>query len=178
MFNSPRLTSAGRKDISLYKSLLKFKNIHKKKLSSTSSVLNCHTWYLTEELIPLSLFDKEQPLEKRTLLATKIGLLITPGGTEICKPTLPIISPKSELADFVGERSTTLFDLLSTPVDFLLKPNWHLQPEKISVKTSIKNLSPSMTLVNELLDMWPNSIPTLQGTRSPLKNWSKLWKLI
>ena len=152
MFNAPRLTSAGRNDISLYKSLLKFKNIHKKVLSSTSSVLNRHTRYLTEELIPLSLFDGEQPLEKRTLLATKIGLL-TPGGTEICKPTLPIISPKSELADFVGERSTTLFDLLSTPVDFLLKPDWHLQPENISVKTSIKNLSPSMTLVNELLDL-------------------------
>ena len=140
-FNAPSLTSAAENDLNLYKSLQKFKNVHKKVSSTTSTVLNRHTWYLTEELIPLSLFDDKIPLDKRTLLATKIGQL-TPGGTEICKPTLPTISLKSELADFVGERSTTLFDLLNTPVDFLLKPDWQLQPEYNSVKTSLKNLSP------------------------------------
>ena len=118
-FNAPSLTSAAENDLNLYKSLQKFKNVHKKVSSSTSTVLNRHTWYLTEELIPLSLFD-----DKRTLLATKIGQL-TPGGTKVCKPTLPTISLKSELADFVGERSTT-----------------QLQPEYHSVKTSLKNLSP------------------------------------
>ena len=140
-FNAPSLTSAAENDLNLYKSLQKFKSVHKKVSSSTSTVLNRHTWYLAEELIPLSLFDDNIPLDKRTLLATKIGQL-TPGGTEICKPTLPAISLKSELADFVGERSTTLFDLLNTPVDFLLKPDWQLQPEYHSVKTSLKNLSP------------------------------------
>ena len=114
-FNAPSLTSAAENGLNLYKSLQKFKNVHKKVSSSTSTVL-------------------------------------TPGGTEICKPTLPTISLKSELADFVGERSTTLFDLLNTPVDFLLKPDWQLQPEYHSVKTSLKNLLPSTTHVNELWD--------------------------
>ena len=150
-FNAPSLTSAAENGLNLYKSLQKFKNVHKKVSSSTSTVLNRHTWYLTEELIPLSLFDDNIPLDKRTLLVTKIGQL-TPGGTEICKPTLPTISLKSELADFVGERSTTLFDLLNTPVDFLLKPDWQLQPEYHSVKTSLKNLLPSTTHVNKLWD--------------------------
>ena len=49
---------------------------------------------------------------------------------------------KSELGDFIGERSTTLFDLLKIPLDFLLKPDWNLQPEYFTVKKSLKNLSP------------------------------------
>ena len=39
-FNAPPLTSAGKNDISLYKSLLKFKNFHKKVSSSTCTLLN------------------------------------------------------------------------------------------------------------------------------------------
>ena len=105
-------------------------------LSGTS-----HTWYLSEELVPLSLFDESLPLETRTSLARQIGEL-TQGAVEICKPTLPTISQKSELADFIGDRSTTLFDLLKIPVSFLLKTDWHLQPEYNSVKSYLKNLSP------------------------------------
>ena len=76
------------------------------------------------------------PLETRTFLATKIGQL-TPIVTYICKPTLPTISLISELADFIRDRSTTLFDLLKIPVDFQSKPDWHLQPEKDSVKGTL-----------------------------------------
>ena len=67
---------------------------------------------------------------------------LTPGEREICKPYLPTITLKSELGDFIGERSTTLFDLLKIPLDFLLKPDWNLQPEYFTVKKSLKNLSP------------------------------------
>ena len=94
----------------------------------TTTVLNRHTWYLTEELIPLSLFDEELPLQQRTLLAARISQQI-PGAVEIRKPTLPVITKETELPDFVGERSTVLFDLLKTPLTFLQDPDWHLRPE-------------------------------------------------
>ncbi len=117
-FSAPSLMSAATNDIDLFTSLQKFKTVHKKVSTATSTVLNRHTWYLTEELIPLSLFDEHLPIETRNLLATKIGQL-TSGEMEICKPTLPARRPNSELADFIGERSTVLFDLLEIPVDLL-----------------------------------------------------------
>ena len=140
-YTAPSLTSAATNDINLFKSLQKFKTVHKKVSTATSTVLKRHTWYLTEELIPLSLFDEHLPLATRNLLATKIGQL-TSGEKEICKPTLPALTPKSELADFIGERSTVLFDLLEIPVDFLQHEDWHLQPEYTAVKSSLGNLSP------------------------------------
>ena len=140
-FSAGSLTSAATNDLKLFKRLQKFRAVHKKVSSSTSTVLNRHTWYLSEELVPLSLFDESLPLEIRTSLAKQIGEL-TQGAVEICKPTLPTISQKSELADFIGDRSTTLFDLLKIPVSFLLKTDWHLQPEYNSVKSYLKNLSP------------------------------------
>ena len=140
-FSAPSLTSAASNDLELYRRLLKFRSIHKKVSSSTTVVLNRHTWYLTEELIPFSLFDDDLPLDTRSELATKITQHSS-GWMEIRKPTLPSISQKSELADFAGERSTLLFDLLKTPLDFLSKPDWNQQPEFSKIKSNLKNLSP------------------------------------
>ncbi|KAL5250683.1 hypothetical protein ACHWQZ_G016425 [Mnemiopsis leidyi] len=109
-------------------------------LSFINSLLR-HTWYLTEDLIPLVLFDDQLSLQTRTLIAQRIAQLSS-GWVEIRKPTLPSISQKSELVDFVGERSTLLFDLLKTPLDFLSKPDWNEQPEYVTLGTALKNLSP------------------------------------
>ena len=80
-------------------------------------------------------------MDERTLLATKIGQ-ITNEETEIRKPTLPVINEKSELSDFVGERSDLLYKLLEIPVTFLQNPDWHLQSEYDAVKKSIRNVCP------------------------------------
>ncbi|KAL5263592.1 hypothetical protein ACHWQZ_G008833 [Mnemiopsis leidyi] len=83
----------------------------------------------------------ERTLIAQTLIAQRIAQLSS-GWVEIRKPTLPSISQKSELVDFVGERSTLLFDLLKTPLDFLSKPDWNEQPEYVTLGTALKNLSP------------------------------------
>ena len=140
-FTAPFLESAASNDIRLFQSLQKYKSVDRKVSAITTTVLNRHTWYLTEELIPLSLFDEELPLQQRTLLAARISQQI-PRAVEIRKPTLPVITKETELPDFVGERSTVLFDLLKTPLTFLQDPDWHLRPEYLSVKKSIMNLSP------------------------------------
>jgi hypothetical protein len=53
-----------------------------------------------------------------------------------------MVVSKSELFDFIGERSTLLFDLLETPVEFLQRADLHLQPEFSRIQTTLKNLSP------------------------------------
>ena len=117
-FTAPALVSAASNDICLFLSLQKFKSVDSKVSTITTAVLNSLTWYLTEELIHLSLFNEDLSLSERTILATKIGQ-ITYGETEIRKPTLPVINEKSELSDFVGERSNVLFKLLEIHVTFL-----------------------------------------------------------
>ena len=111
--------------------------------SSTCSVLNRHTWYLTEELVTFSLFNENISLEERTLLARKIHNQQIPADeVEIRKPSLPVIDNKSEITDFVGGRSRGLFDLLKIPLDFLQDEEWHLLPEFTAAKNSLKNLTP------------------------------------
>ena len=140
-FTAPALVYTVFNDISLFRSLHKFKSVDSKVSTITTAVLNRHTWYLTEELIPLTLFNEDLSLSERTLLATKIGQ-ITYGETEIRKPTLPVINEKPELSDFVGERSNVLFKLLEIPVTFLQNSDWHLMSEYDAVKKNINNLCP------------------------------------
>ena len=119
----------------MFQSLRKFKSVDSEVSTITTAVLNRHTWYLTEKLILLFLFN-EDPNE--LVLATKIGQ-ITYGNTEIRKPTLPVVNEKSELSNFVGERSYVLFKLLEIPVTFLQNPDWHLLSKYDAVKKRIRN---------------------------------------
>ena len=59
--------AAATNDLLLYKSLLKFKKINKAVSTKTSTSLNRHTWYLTEDLISLSLFNDDYKTCKTAL---------------------------------------------------------------------------------------------------------------
>ena len=107
-FCSPSLLRAAENDLKLFKRLQKFSKINKKISSATSTVLCRHTWYLTEELIPISLFNKNLTLEECTTLARKIGS-IPPAELQLCKHKFPPITDCSTLTDFPGPRSVLLF---------------------------------------------------------------------
>ena len=57
------------------------------------------------------------------------------------------------LSDFVGQRSTVLFNLLNIPVTFLQDSEWHLWPEYSAVKKIIKNFSPLNDSCERVLGM-------------------------
>ena len=109
--------------------------------SKTLAVLNRHTWYLTEDLISLSLFNEDISLENRTLLAAQIHHKSSPAHINIRKPTLPAVTIKSELLDFVEPRSKLLFDLLEIPTDFLITAEWTQSAEYETAKQALKSLS-------------------------------------
>ena len=76
-FSAASLTSAAMSmnDNNLYNDIQKFRKVHSKVSTATSSVTKRHTWYLKEELIPFSLFNESLPEEIRSALAAKIGQL-------------------------------------------------------------------------------------------------------
>ena len=82
--------------------------------------------------------------EERTLYAKKIYELAATEELEIKKPDLPLIKQKSEISDFIGERSRLLFDLLNIPLDFLADDEryYYLLPAYASVKKLLKHLTP------------------------------------
>ena len=140
-FLQSSIPAAATNDLLLYKSLLKFKNINKAVSTKTSTSLNRHTWYLTEDLISFSLFNDGIPVEERTLLAAKIRREAAPGDLEIQKPTLPTITKDSQLLDFAGGRSRLLFELLELSTDFLQHDDWHLSDDYKTCKTALRSIS-------------------------------------
>ena len=86
-------------------------------------VLQQHTWYLTEDCISIALFNPDLEDEEKNKLAQKIGELPTTQ-LEIRKPTLPTVSARTKITDFVGQRSILLFSLLKMDHKFLLQENW------------------------------------------------------
>ena len=113
--------------------LHKFRTVHSKVFRDKRGILQM-SW-------SHSLFNENLPLESRTVLASKIGQL-TLGPVEIRKPSLPSIGQKSELADFVGERSTVPFTLVGVPLTFLLLPDWSTSSDYEKMKTALRDLSP------------------------------------
>ena len=71
-FSSPSLVGAAENDLNLFRRLQKCSRISKNIFSGASAVLQRHTWYLTEEMIPVSLFNKNLPIEERNSLAAKV----------------------------------------------------------------------------------------------------------
>ena len=75
--------SAAQNVLIFCKSLVKYKKINNGVSSKTLAVLNRHTWYFTEDLISLSLFNENLSLETRTLLAAQIHQKSSPADIDI-----------------------------------------------------------------------------------------------
>ena len=68
------LYSAASAGLDLYGRIKQFSK-HKKIAEVGEDILQRHTWYLTEELIPLSPFDAKLPEDTANRLVEKIGQL-------------------------------------------------------------------------------------------------------
>ena len=104
-------------------------------------VLQRHTWYLTEDCISIALFNPDLEDEEKNKLAQKIGELPTTQ-LEIRKPTLPTVSARTKITDFVAQRSILLFSLLKMDHKFLLQENWKATDKYDAARKAISNLHP------------------------------------
>ncbi len=158
-FRSASLFSAGTNDLKLYARLQKFSKVHKKVSLVGTTVLQRHTWYLSEELVALSLFDESLPSDLRNSLAKKISSL--PAADQpIQKPCRPVITPCSTLTEFVGPRTVVLFNILGIPQTFLADSEWHLLPQYEAEKAALKGLIP----LNDSCERALALATTLNGT--------------
>jgi len=117
-------------DLNLWNSINQYSN-HETKNAALKAFQN-HTWYLTEELILLSLFSpkvsdaEKQEITQKLLTCNPSKSFKNRHGTGYGKPVLPNIQTNSKLSDFVGPSSWFFFELLNIDTSFLTESigNW------------------------------------------------------
>lgn len=137
------VSDASLNDLNLYKDLHRFKSIDKEIADSALNKLTNHLWYLSPEMVPLSLFSSNVPIqEKKEIIANMIRCEKSTWKKRTIKLTDTKNLHKKSLSDLVD--STSLPALRSLRLDalgFMLEsdPNeWSSSSSFFQVKFSPK----------------------------------------
>ena len=156
-FSAPLASQAPRNDLDLFQKCVHYKTVDASISANATKALQLHQWYLTEDLIGLSLFDERiSDAERASMAKSHHGFITTYEGPKNRtgrgqgKPFLPPVRFSSELSDFVGPSSPILFKRLNIKHDFLLKPvgQWKKEQSYIDGKHTVYNLQ----VVNDLAE--------------------------
>ena len=117
-------------DLNQYRTLSKFSSIDPDISKVAMAVMRKHSWYLTEELVPMALVSEKVDDETKRLLASSI-CSAEREQTRLGKPQLPELPSdvaqveKLTLVQFVGPRSDSIFNGLGISTALLEKsPPW------------------------------------------------------
>ena len=136
-------------DMKLITVLDNYKNHNSEISIAALKALGNHMWYLTEELVPLALFDRGLDDEVRSKIAESIvqcedqGKGVKRRGTGFGKPEFPKVDiKKTEIASFVGPDSWTFFRTLEIDSAFLKMPveDWEEEPSYKNGKSVVSHL--------------------------------------
>lgn len=123
-FLTPHAASAPRADLEMVVTLDNYSKIHPTISKVALKKMLGHLWYLSEELVPLSLFDAKVSVQtKREIISS---MLVNEGrSSRVVRDTS--VTPKDvrntwahkSLADFASKRSMFFFERLNLPTSFL-----------------------------------------------------------
>ena len=118
MDNSYGPESAPCHDLNLINSILQLKEINQRAAKDALKGIGNHFWYLTEELLPLSLFSNSVSEDTKAKIAKKI---LSSGpeaksmrtGASHGKPVFPTMPQRvnEDLVQFVGQAASSFFIL-------------------------------------------------------------------
>ena len=106
-------------DLNFYKNVVQFAEDFPALSEKVLPVIQRHTWYLTQEVVIFALFSNKVDSDVKQKMAEKLCSLPKPGLYAQGKPVLPVLEPKTELVDLVGENSHFLFHLLGVDSGWL-----------------------------------------------------------
>ena len=147
-FRSPLAVNAPNTDLTLVKEAIHYKKYDP--VVSEAAVHACHLqgWYLSQELVPLSLFDDSLTAQEKGVIATKLmryvpsNRLPDRSGRSFGKPLFQTVSYGTELVDLIGSTSAFFFSSLKIDPAFLDKPpaDWKNDPSFIHSAEKVKAL--------------------------------------
>lgn len=151
-FTSPVPAYAPSNDLEFLKNLERYRTYDEPLVNAALEKFGRHTWYLSQELVPLSLFCRSVPIEDKKKMATKLLSIARRGnetsrtGEGFGRPLLPIIPPSVidvDLSSFIGADSWLFFDITSISPAFLHKPveEWTNDPSWVRGKSIVDAFS-------------------------------------
>ena len=111
--------------------------------------LDCHLWYLSEELVPLVLFSDKLTEAQKVKCARAMRMHHKPGGESLRgggKLTTPILQKSTKIWDLFGPNSWLILNLLSIGINdksFIGKPipQWKSDRDFCLLKNVVMNMS-------------------------------------
>ncbi|CAH0383567.1 unnamed protein product [Bemisia tabaci] len=139
-YRAPSAIGAPLNDLELIEDLISFKKIDKNSATVALRKLSNHLWYVSETLVPLSLFDDRVPLEEKKKcvfnLKNSEGLPDPPARLAMFAEECP---PLPELFTTNGMK---FFEILGISANFLEDDvqNWRNNSEYLSARETVKAL--------------------------------------
>ena len=148
---APVAAYAPTNDVALISRLQRYAAVDEKSSSAALTAFKRHTWYLVQELVPLTLFCRSVDDEVKEEMAKKLkefqhkSDFVHRFGSSFGKPAFPNIDPTSELKleNFIGQDSWKFFDLMKIGTTFLELPvsDWSSDAEYLRAKEAIDTLN-------------------------------------
>lgn len=155
-FTTPLPCSAARHDLNFMSSILEYRSVNSKLCYEVLRSAYRHLWYLTPQLITLSLFDSGLEDKNKEGIARMLHCQER-GEISTGKPIFPLLefgatAARNDMSSLVGPESWLLFDLfdITGPQDWLLTPasTWHFSPVFIELQEHANNL----VVINDLAE--------------------------
>ena len=129
-------------DLEHYKNLLQYKKIDAEVADTALKKFYLHLWYLTQELVVLSLFSNKVDSDTKSHIAAKLVSTEKLESFDLGKPDFPQLDPKTVLPDLIGPLSWTLFEVLNVETEFLtVSPDkWMDYPGYVECYTIARNM--------------------------------------
>ena len=158
--------------------LLEYKDINAGISAGAVKALKRHLWYLTEEMIPLSLFSEIVPAQERQALAHRLlelkpdQAVITPcnqHSTDFGKPRFPEnVSQNTTLADVAGKNSWFTMNILQIDDQFLTDNNVDAWLQSQAYQSSLRNIL-AINVVNDSAErgvkLSPDFLPAVHSEK-------------
>ena len=120
---STRAADAPSYDLQLYHDLLQYQDQDPEIAEAALGKLMNHQWYLTQELVPLSIFSSETTDQLKSAIAASIALQHKPSSFRRGRPNFPRdIDATTSLEDLTGPQSHATLDLLGIDIECLQSP--------------------------------------------------------
>lgn len=132
-FEAPISANAAFNDLAFWKEARKYSTFDKEIAITIKKALQPHLWYISDELIGLSLFSNKVTFENKLSIVSKMSV---PAPPRMVRGNFNLLSDECELADFANSRTTLLLTKLNIKQSFLSKhPSlWEQDPEFSAAK--------------------------------------------
>ena len=141
----PSAADAAYNDLEMIKTLVSYTKTDPEVAEVVLTAFARHTWYLSAELIPMTLVSDKVHAETKVQIADRL-LSVDKESLTLGKPKLPSVPCDAGIEDvtldgLVGTQSHLVFDCLKIDMSFLSKcPPWNGHPDFERLAAFVRNL--------------------------------------